>query len=1045
MPTTATPPSPTPATARRRALRAPLLALTALVLLLALGFGLAGQIGGFLAISTTPVEPVPDTSAVAPVRADDPAPAITTVAVPDDVAVVQAAGELADAVASRGAPLPTVVTGPGSGAPGELAVSTGATLPAPAGGGADDEAYRASSDTAGWSLEAADARGAAAGLYRLADRVRTGHALLPADEDGVVVAPALATRLVDKGAAGVDDSPEAWGAGDPYSHNSGAFDDAILDDAPYVDADAFAGDAAELRDYVDRTLARGYDAIVLPGFLEYVTFSGVGDGHEVYAEDDPHVGRALAMREAWAPLWRYAHERGMRVYLSTDMLALSTPLEEYLDARGWDAQDARTWDVYAAGLRELFEETGVDGLMIRIGEGGAIYDNPGWDYWSELGVTTPDAVRRMLTAFLAVAEDADRDVIFRSWSVGVGAVGDMHTNPESYAAVLDGIDSPHLVVSTKLVAGDFYSWLPLNPTLDVGTQRRVVEFQARREFEAFGAVPNDLGSQLATALDHYRTANPQVEGAWTWTQDGGPWHAGPLSLYGRTGFWQLYDLNVYVAGRLAWDPDADPAQLTADWARATFSDDPATVHAVAQAMADSREAVTQGLYVAPFARTSTRALGLEPPPMMWIFEWDILTGDSAALDSIYSVVRDSGPGAVDDAIAQGAAAVATAEGMRATIAGTDAATWTDPASRRQMLDALDYEVDLLRMLSAYRTLVLRHAQWLDTGSATVLAQRDAAREAWDVARADHLDRYGDDVALPAYTVTAADLGTARADRDPAAARWARTLLVVLVVALALGTAPAQRLLVRRGRRLPGAGAARALWVGATRPWRLADEGAGLGRADRVLLVAVPVLALVASRVVYTWALAPAHLALVLGAWAVFGLVLLLAGGRRGVRPLVAAVGGAAVARTVVLLVALSPRGPGGYWFGFWTAPGARTAYVTVAFAGFAWVLVCAAFALRVAGFSRAGAVGRVLAAGAAPLVLGGLGVAALGTEHALTVWNDQMALLPWGLSRILGITVHLGIPTDLPLLVAALGATVLAAVAVAWLVLRAVGARRRSA
>ena len=29
-----------------------------------------------------------------------------------------------------------------------------------------------------------------------------------------------------------------------------------------------------------------------------------------------------------------------------------------------------------------------------------------------------------------------------SWSVGVGAVGDMHTNPQSYAAVLDGIDSP---------------------------------------------------------------------------------------------------------------------------------------------------------------------------------------------------------------------------------------------------------------------------------------------------------------------------------------------------------------------------------------------------------------------------------------------------------------------------------------------------------------------------------------------------------------------------------------------------------------------------
>lgn len=41
---------------------------------------------------------------------------------------------------------------------------------------------------------------------------------------------------------------------------------------------------------------------------------------------------------------------------------------------------------------------------------------------------------------------------------------------------------------------------------------------------------------------------------------------------------------------------------------------------------------------------------------------------------------------------------------------------------------------------------------------------------------------------------------------------------------------------------------------------------------------------------------------------------------------------------------------------------------------------------------------------------------------ALTVWNDQLALLPWGLSRILGITVYLGIPADLPVYAAVAGA-----------------------
>ena len=85
-------------------------------------------------------------------------------------------------------------------------------------------------------------------------------------------------------------------------------------------------------------------------------------------------------------------------------------------------------------------------------------------------------------------------MIFRTWSVGVGAVGDMHTNADSYEAVLDGIDSDRLIVSTKYTLGDFYSHLPLNDTLEVGDQRRIVEFQSRREFENFGAFPNDLGA-----------------------------------------------------------------------------------------------------------------------------------------------------------------------------------------------------------------------------------------------------------------------------------------------------------------------------------------------------------------------------------------------------------------------------------------------------------------------------------------------------------------------------------------------------------------------
>ena len=74
-------------------------------------------------------------------------------------------------------------------------------------------------------------------------------------------------------------------------------------------------------------------------------------------------------------------------------------------------------------------------------------------------------------------------------------------------------------------------------------------------------------------------------------------------------------------------------------------------------------------------------------------------------------------------------------------------------------------------------------------------------------------------------------------------------------------------------------------------------------------------------------------------------------------------------------------------------------------------------------------------------------VGAVGLEQALTAWNDQMGLLPWGLSRILGITVYLGIPPDTAWWAAGLGLAVAASGLLLVLVPAATAAagRQRSA
>ncbi|WP_157779093.1 hypothetical protein [Micromonospora sp. WMMA2032] len=1003
-------------------------ALVAAAVAVLLGAGVAWGVDDALGLSHTPADVPRETVVAAPLRPAAPVPPLSSIVVPDHVRAHKAAAAVADALSARGRPRPTVTwtapervvppaptTGPSTRpdpastppapttGPGAGNTSAVTTLRAELRAGDAPESYRIGVRRAELTVTG-DLAGVTAGLYRLADRIRSGADVLPAAETGRPVAPRLGLRLTDAGSVGREPDPAAFAAGDDYSLNTDVVAPALLPRAPWVDAAAVARIDAQFRQFVDHAVAQGYNGVVVPGFLEYVTFAGVGDGHAVYPAGDPHVDRARAMVAAFGPVFRYADEMGLRVFLLTDMLAVSPPLAAYLSRTvgGLDTTDSRLWDVYRAGLTELFGSMPfVAGLMVRIGEGGEVYAGSGWDYTSKLAVTTPAGVRAMLRALLDTAGPAGKEIIFRTWTVGVGAVGDLHTNPDAYAEVLGRFDDPHLIVSTKYTLGDFYSHLPLNTTLLGGTHRRIVEFQARREFEGFGALPNDLGPLHRDALRAFLAANPRVEGVWNWTQDGGPLRAGPMSLYLRTGFWQLYDLNTDAVARLAWDPDTDPAQVTAEWAYRTFSADPVTVAAIGQAMALSRAAVTTGLYVGPYADTSVRALGLEPPPMMWIFEWDIPTGDSAALDSIYAVARDR----VDAAVAEGDEAVATARRMRELVAATDPATWRDAGLRQRFVDTLDYQVDLFVTLGAYRAMVLRHAQWLDTGADAAYARWRSAADAYREARDHHRQRYGGDLDLPAYRFTAADLGAQRADRDPAMAWVARALLVLVAVVVGWGL---------RGRG-PGGAAARALLLGALRPWRLAAFPAPASRLDRVLVWLVPAVVLVGSRLAFTWFAAPAHLLVTLGGWALFALVVRLAVGRRDPFALWAVLGGVAVLRSALLLAVLAGRGPGRYWFVFWTAPARRAVYLTVAVAAFCWLFVATAVVLRDRyGLARRRAVGRTLTAAGVPLaVLAGL-VASVGAERALTVWNDQMALLPWGLSRILGITVYLGVPVELP-------------------------------
>src|SRR5262245_4131060 len=256
----------------------------------------------------------------------------------------------------------------------------------------------------------------------------------------------LPLRLVDSGGVGIP--LDSWGRN--YSHDLKAFREVILREPPYIDETVLRRVDSEWRAYVERMLEYGNNAIAVPLLLEFIDFTRLESAHRgdaeasVYESPSRFPARHRAVRQHLAPLFDWTHRRGMHVFLSTDMLPLTPPLERYLrrvapasNALGINASDPAIWDVYRAGLEELFDTLpSIDGVVIRVGEAGSLYNTEGWEYGSAMAIRDARSLRAMLRGLLPLFEARGKTLVLRSWTVGVGPIGRLHVDPDVYQAVL---------------------------------------------------------------------------------------------------------------------------------------------------------------------------------------------------------------------------------------------------------------------------------------------------------------------------------------------------------------------------------------------------------------------------------------------------------------------------------------------------------------------------------------------------------------------------------------------------------------------------------
>lgn len=159
--------------------------------------------------------------------------------------------------------------------------------------------------------------------------------------------------------------------------------------------------------FADTAAAWGFNALTLDDLAHC-------SDHPCYEPVLRH--RLEAWRREYRTLFRIAAERGLRIYLTTDIAFFTPALDRTL--RG----DAAIREFLAAAAHEAFLAfPEIAGLIVRLGESDGL-DVRG-DFHSRPVLRTPAQARLCLRALLDVCEARHRDLVVRTWSLGAFPCG----------------------------------------------------------------------------------------------------------------------------------------------------------------------------------------------------------------------------------------------------------------------------------------------------------------------------------------------------------------------------------------------------------------------------------------------------------------------------------------------------------------------------------------------------------------------------------------------------------------------------------------------
>ncbi len=382
--------------------------------------------------------------------------------------------------------------------------------------------------------------------------------------------------------------------------------------------DEWAAIGGELREFAGRVKEQGYNAVTLDDLAHLAR-------HPLH---EPEVAERIeVLRGKFAGFFDMLRdESGLRVYLTSDVLP-ETPA--VAAALGDDPQAlGRYYRDLVCGVLDDFPQ--LSGLILRIGESdGNDVEDP---IRTRLHLRTSQETNRLLGELLPEFEKRGRDLIFRTWTVGAHRIGDLIWHRDTLAKTLSGLDSPNLIVSMKHGESDFFRYLPLNRAFFRIKQRKIIELQARREYEGAGEYPSFIGWDCARFAGELRGAE-NIVGISVWCQTGG-WHR-----FRRRAFLEPDGRDIWIrlntgAAITVFKHGLSPGKAVEE----LLGGDKAA--AAIGLLDDADVAIRDLLYIGDFARQKLFFRRVRIPPLFHVY-WDTLFINHGVRKIMRNFVKDS--------------------------------------------------------------------------------------------------------------------------------------------------------------------------------------------------------------------------------------------------------------------------------------------------------------------------------------------------------------------------------------------------------------------